>query len=80
MTPAPPDASAAVTPDGPIAPKRHSLKRTFTATIAERSYFGLTILAGLVAVVAIGFFFWKTFAQTTETWSTFGVWGFITGT
>ncbi len=80
MTPAPPDASAAVAPDGPIAPKRHSLKRTFTATIAERSYFGLTILAGLIAVVAIGFFFWKTFAQTTETWSTFGVWGFITGT
>jgi phosphate transport system permease protein len=80
LTPAPPDASAAVAPDGPIAPKRHSLKRTFTATIAERSYFGLTILAGLIAVVAIGFFFWKTFAQTTETWSTFGVWGFITGT
>jgi phosphate transport system permease protein len=80
LTPAPPDSSPAVVPDGPIAPKRYSLKRTFTATIAERSYFGLTILAGLIAVVAIGFFFWKTFAQTTQTWSTFGVWGFITGT
>ncbi len=80
MTPAPPDGDAAVVLQGPIAPKRRSLKRTLTATIAERSYFGLMILAGLIAVVAIAFFLWKTFQQTTATWSTFGVWGFITGT
>ncbi len=80
MSPAPPDASAAALPEGPIAPKqRRSLKRTLSATIAERTYFILAILAALIALIAVGYFLWKTFQQTGETWTTFGVWGFITG-
>jgi phosphate transport system permease protein len=59
---------------------RRSLKRTITATLAERTYFGLTILAGLIAVVAITYFLWKLIDQTGPVWSTFGVWGFISGT
>lgn len=78
MTPAPPDASAVVS-QGPVAPKRHSLKRSLTAMLAERTYFGLAILAGLVSFIAIGYFLWKTLQQTGATWTTFGVWGFITG-
>ncbi len=80
MTPAPPpDASAAAVPPAPIAPKRQSLKRTISATIAERTYFSLAVVAGVISVGAVAYFLWKTFQQTQLTWSTFGVWGFLTG-
>jgi phosphate transport system permease protein len=78
--PPPPDAHAASLPTGPPIAPRRSLKRTVSATIAERGYFGLTILAGLIAIVAIAYFLWKLIAQTGPVWNTFGVWGFISGT
>ena len=79
MTPAPPD-SAAVVPQGPVAPKkRHSLKRTLTGTIAERTYFGLAVVAGVVAFAGIAYLIWKILQQSGDAWTTFGVWGFITG-
>ena len=80
MSPAPPDTEAAALPGGPVVRKRRSLKRTLSGTLAERTYFGLTILAGLVAVVAMVYFLWKLIGQTGPVWSTYGVWGFITGT
>jgi len=50
-----------------------------SAALAERTYLSLAVIAGLFALVAIGYLLWKVFQQTGATWSTFGVWGFITG-
>lgn len=80
MPPAPPDTSAAAVPTPPVITPRRSLKRTFSAALAERSYFGLTILAGIFSVVAVAYFVWKTIQQAQPAFQTFGIWGFITGT
>ncbi|MBU6363981.1 MAG: phosphate ABC transporter permease subunit PstC [Acidobacteria bacterium] len=48
--------------------------------IADRGYAIVAGIAAFLAVVAVGYLIWMTVAQTGETWSTFGVWGFITGT
>lgn len=48
--------------------------------MADRGYAIVAGLAALLSVVAVGYLIWKTVEQTTEVWSTFGVWGFITGT
>jgi phosphate transport system permease protein len=80
VPPVPPDASAAAAPVGPVTAPRRSVRRTVTAAIAERSYFGLTILAGLFSLWFVGYFIWTIFRQTRPVWQTFGAWGFVTGT
>jgi phosphate transport system permease protein len=35
--------------------------------------------AAAIAVIFVGYLIWQTVAQTGEVWSTFGVWGFLTG-
>lgn len=80
MPPAPPDANAATLPGGPAVPPRRSLRRPFAGIAGEGAYYGLTLLAAGIAVVAIAYFLWKLLQQTGTTWSTFGVWGFVTGT
>lgn len=48
--------------------------------LADRSYAIVAGLAALIAVVFVGYLLWTTIDNTGEVWSTFGVWGFITGT
>ena len=48
--------------------------------IADRAYAIVAGVAALFAVVFVGYLLWTTIANTGETWSTFGIWGFITGT
>ena len=76
MTPPPPPAP----PDEALA--RHlpsPLRRTGSSIAADRTYTGLAVGAAIVAVVFVGYLIWNTVAQTGEVWSTFGVWGFLTG-
>ena len=48
--------------------------------LADRAYAIVAGLAALVAVLFVGYLLWTTIDNTGEVWSTFGVWGFITGT
>jgi phosphate transport system permease protein len=80
VTPAPPDATKSAAALPPVVPTRRSLRRKLGATLAERSYFGLTFLAGVFSVALLAYFIWILFKQTRPIWQTFGVWGFITGT
>ena len=59
--------------------QRTQLHRSPIGKIADYGYLGVATLAGLIALVAVGWFLWKTVATTGQTWSTFGVWGFLTG-
>ena len=43
-------------------------------------YAGLLVLATLIGLGGIGYLIGTTAARTGDVWSTFGVWGFITGT
>ena len=56
------------------------LKRTGTSVAADRAYSTLAVGAAALAVIFVGYLIWQTVAQTGEVWSTFGVWGFLTGT
>ena len=56
------------------------LRRTGASVAADRSYSALAVGAAAVAVIFVGYLIWQTVAQTGEVWSTFGVWGFLTGT
>ncbi|MFZ4756081.1 MAG: phosphate ABC transporter permease subunit PstC [Miltoncostaeaceae bacterium] len=47
--------------------------------MADRTYVGLAVGAAVIAVAFVGYLIWNTVAQTGEVWSTFGVWGFLTG-
>ncbi|MGA0067878.1 MAG: phosphate ABC transporter permease subunit PstC [Miltoncostaeaceae bacterium] len=47
---------------------------------ADRAYVVVAGLAALVAVVFVGYLLWTTIDNTGEVWSTFGIWGFVTGT
>lgn len=80
MPPAPPDASAPTVGPTPLLPPRRSVRRTLSAAIAERSYFGLAILAGVFSIGFVAYFIWTLLRHTWPVWQTFGVWGFITGT
>lgn len=76
MTPPPPPAP----PDEALARQLPSpLRRTGSSIAADRTYTGLAVGAAIVAVVFVGYLIWNTVAQTGEVWSTFGVWGFLTG-
>jgi phosphate transport system permease protein len=48
--------------------------------VADRGYALAAGLAAFGAVVIVGYLLWVTIGQTGETWSTFGVLGFIFGT
>lgn len=78
--PPPPPSTAALPPDpgGPAAVAR--LRQGPGGVVADRGYAVVAGLAALVAVIAVGYLIWMTVAQTGEVWSTFGVWGFVTGT
>ena len=76
MTPPPPPAP----PDEALARQLPSpLRRTGSSIAADRTYTGLAVGAAVIAVVFVGYLIWNTVAQTGEVWSTFGVWGFLTG-
>ena len=46
---------------------------------ADRGYLGVTALAAVFGLAVIGYLIWKTVSETGDIWSTFGVWGFLTG-
>ncbi len=48
--------------------------------MADRAYLWLTVLAAAAALIGIGYLIWTTVSETGDIWSTFGVWGFLTGT
>ena len=62
------------------APSHLRLRRSTSGIAADRAYFAATAVACAVGVAAIAYFIWALVAQTTDVWSTFGVWGFLTGT
>jgi phosphate transport system permease protein len=76
MTP-PAEVAAAGPLPGPARRTRLRLSRGGRA--AERAYLGLTVAASAVAVAAIIYLLVKTFGRTADAFSTFGVWGFISG-
>ncbi len=55
------------------------LRRTGGSVAADRTYSALAVGAAAIAVIFVGYLIWQTVAQTGEVWSTFGVWGFLTG-
>jgi len=56
------------------------LRLSPSGRFAERAYLVIGGAAVLIALVCIGYLLIKTFARTGDAFSTFGVWGFITGT
>jgi phosphate transport system permease protein len=72
-------STAAAEPPGPAAARR-SLRRPLLGLAADRGYLVITAVAALGALVGIGYLIWKTVSQTGDIWSTYGVWGFLTGT
>ena len=76
MTPPPPPPP----PDEALARQFPSpLRRTGSSVAADRTYTGLAVGAAVIAVAFVGYLIWNTVAQTGDVWSTFGVWGFLTG-
>ncbi len=65
-------------PDPVVA--RRSLRRPVAGLLADRAYLLITALAAAGALTGIGYLVWTTVAQTGDVWTTFGVWGFLTGT
>jgi phosphate transport system permease protein len=72
-------STAAAEPPGPAAARR-SLRRPLLGLAADRGYLLITAIAAVGALVGIGYLIWKTVSQTGDIWSTYGVWGFLTGT
>ena len=72
-------STPAVEPSGSAAGRR-SLRRPLSGLAADRGYLLITALAALVGLVGIGYLIWTTVSETGDIWSTFGVWGFLTGT
>src|SRR4249919_3446846 len=72
-------STAAAEPPGPAAARR-SLRRPLLGLAADRGYLIITAVAAVGALVGIGYLIWKTVSQTGDIWSTYGVWGFLTGT
>jgi phosphate transport system permease protein len=72
-------STAAAEPPGPAVARR-SLRRPLAGLAADRGYLVITALAAAGALVGIGYLIWKTVSQTGDIWTTFGVWGFLTGT
>ena len=59
---------------------RRSLRRPAIGLAADRGYLVVTALAAAFGLAVIGYLIWRTVSETGDVWSTFGVWGFLTGT
>ncbi|MBI2684367.1 MAG: phosphate ABC transporter permease subunit PstC [Actinobacteria bacterium] len=46
---------------------------------SDRAYFAVLGVGCVLAVVAVGYLVYKMIVGTTDTWSTFGIWGFVSG-
>jgi phosphate transport system permease protein len=57
-----------------------SLRRPAAGLLADRGYLLLVLLSSGIALAMIGYLIWTTASETGDVWSTFGVWGFLTGT
>jgi phosphate transport system permease protein len=71
--------SAAAGPASPAAAHR-SFRRPWAGLFADRAYLALTVAASAGALVGIGYLIWTMVGETGDVWSTYGVWGFLTGT
>ncbi len=71
-------STAAAEPPGSAA--RRSLRRPLAGLLADRAYLVLTAVAAAAGLVGIGYLIGKTVGQTGDVWSTYGVWGFLSGT
>lgn len=71
--------TAAAGPPGPAAARR-SLRRPVLGLAADRGYLLITAVAAAAALIGIGYLIWRTVSETGDVWSTFGVWGFLSGT
>ncbi len=57
-----------------------SFRRPLAGLLADRGYLVAHRAAPAAAALAgIGYLIWTTVAETGDVWSTFGVWGFLTG-
>lgn len=77
MTPPPPPAATAAPLPGPGAAR---ITRPRASLWADRAFAAITFLACVIGIAVVVYLIVKTVEQTGEVWSTFGVWGFITGT
>src|SRR6476661_9936612 len=71
-------SAAAGSPDPAAA--RRTLRRPLAGLVADRGYLLLTALAAAAGLAIIGYLVWNTVSETGDIWSTFGVWGFLSGT
>jgi len=76
VTPPPPPPPPPTAAEPPPA----RLRRPRGSVFADRSYAVIAGVAALFAVVFVGYLLWTTIDNTGETWSTFGIWGFVSGT
>ena len=80
MTPPPPPAATAAPPAPVPGPGAARITRPRASLWADRAFATITFLACVVGIAVVVYLIVKTVEQTGEVWSTFGVWGFITGT
>ena len=80
MTPPPPPAATAAPPAPTQGRGRASITRPRASLWADRAFAAITFLACVIGVAVVIYLIVKTVEQTGDVWSTFGVWGFITGT
>ncbi|MGD9571869.1 MAG: phosphate ABC transporter permease subunit PstC [Thermoleophilia bacterium] len=59
---------------------RRALRRPPLGLLADQAYLVLTVAAAVGALAGIGYLVAETIGETGEVWSTFGFWGFLTGT
>ncbi len=78
--PPPPPAATAAAPAPPPERRVAGVRRPAASLWADRAFAGVTFLACVIGVAVIVYLIFKTVQQTGEVWSTFGVWGFVTGT
>lgn len=76
MTPPPPPPGVLAAPPPPAG----HLRRPRGSVLADRAYAAVAALGCLVAVSFVVYLIWTTVANTGEVWSTYGVWGFVSGT
>ena len=80
MTPPPPPPPPSSAIADPPASRPVGISRPPVSLWADRGFVALTFLACVIGVAVIVYLIVKTVEQTGEVWSTFGVWGFVTGT
>ncbi len=83
MSPPPATAAGAEPEKGSAlgrSERRHPITRPVASRVADQAYVWLCTLAALAAMAGVGYLIYKTAAETGEVWSTYGIWGFLTGT